>query len=137
MNDFKNESYFCYYCGNNHTGKFYSNCKHYICKKCYIRGNCILCNKHTSINWTESNHYTKNSKKRKFKDISLIDEFPINNKCKGETKILSVKLNKVIDDMMKDFELLDNSIVEWNNEHDFPFHDLENINQVLKRKKLS
>ena len=38
---------------------------------------------------------------------------------------------------MKDFELLDNSIVEWNNEHDFPFHDLENINQVLKRKKLS
>ena len=134
MNEFAiKKNYFCYYCGNNHSGNFKSNCLHYTCKKCYLDRNCLLCNNSTFITFIETN-INNNSKKRKFKDISQVDDS--SNKFLGDSRKVSIKVNKVIDEMMKDFELLDYALVERENYEGFVFNDVNKTNQKVKRNKL-
>ena len=137
MNDHK-YSYFCYFCAGNHSGERLLKCKHFICKDCSTKHECLICIGSLTLTQLNNDRIYYKPKKRKFKDIlNNEEEDDLNHKDIGKRKI-SLKFNKVIDDMMKDFELLDcKLIVNGNSKKIVLNQDKENsCIRILKRNKL-
>ena len=129
------DQYFCYFCGNNHYCKFNSTCEHYVCKNCYLKGHCLLCNnnyfKEQCEKYMNNNQLT--SKKRKFKDIEIFLEFNDDYYFTRQIHRMSKRMNIIIDEMINDFELLDYSLLKKEIKED---NCKESFNQILKRGKL-
>ncbi len=127
--------YFCYFCGKDHYGNFISSCTHYICKLCYLNGNCLLCNnkyfKEQCEKSKSDNQLT--TKKRKFKDIGLILELNENNYFSDHNQRISLRMNRILDEMINDFELLDYSLL---NKEIKQTNCDDTFNQIVKRRKL-
>ena len=105
-------SYFCYFCGGNQTGESLNKCKHFICKNCGKNQKCLICNGILTLNQSNNDRNHNTSKKRKFKDISNnVEEDKFNEEIKEKRKI-NLTFNKVIDNMMNDFELLDYTLID-------------------------
>ena len=136
MNITEHKLIFCYICASDHH--YYPTCSHFICLNCYKKGNCLLCNDRTFREKSEFQLLNRKSIKRKFNEFmkenpEIFEEYSLKN----DKKQIPVKITKVIDHMIRDFDLLDYSLlnIDFNNNVEEDYFEKNSLPQ-LKRNKL-